>query len=203
MATGTTEAIEETKRADLSSREGVMSMIEHERILQEQKWGAAHDYAHSAVEWSGIATKYLGRAVDAKSLDEAQHALIQAAAVCAAAAQAMELWRYGASVAEALNVMYERRTALTQAELAQAQTPDDYTLPDQMEIQRMYGRLDQTKPPFVRDPDGDAPGPEWFSGVWVPKAYAYQERRGYLLPDVTVWPKDRPADKTPGERLAE
>jgi hypothetical protein len=44
-------------------------------------------------------------------------------------------------------------------------------------------RLDRTKPPFVRDEDGDAPGPEWFTGDWVERAYQIQESNGWLLPE--------------------
>lgn len=40
--------------------------------------------------------------------------------------------------------------------------------------------LDHTKSPFVPDEEGDAPGPSWFTGDWVSRAYAYQQAMGYL-----------------------
>lgn len=40
--------------------------------------------------------------------------------------------------------------------------------------------LDRAKPPFVPDEEGDAPGPSWFTGDWVRRAYIYQQRYGYL-----------------------
>jgi len=48
-------------------------------------------------------------------------------------------------------------------------------------------RLDRRKPPFWPDPDSseefeDLPGPAYFTGDWVDRAYAFQEERGWLLP---------------------
>lgn len=98
------------RNPDFTYDSDVMMAILAERERQRTQWSAAHDYGHSQIEWAGLLSAYIGRFVGATSSESAQQSLIQVAALCVAAAEAIELWQYGPNPAAALNALdYHRK----------------------------------------------------------------------------------------------
>lgn len=72
---------------------GVVDAVLAEREKQRGRWSAEHDGRHDALQWAGLLTKYIGRAVDAAETSQAgryRDSLVKAAAVALAALESYD-----------------------------------------------------------------------------------------------------------------
>jgi hypothetical protein len=146
-------------RPDFTNLSEIMAAIQIERARQAIRWSEAHDYHHTPDEWVVLILRYALRgAQEGVEWRGLQEGFIQAAALCVAAVQALELRGYGGNVA----------AALTNRDITRA----------------MAARLDRGKPPFVAGGAYSMPPASFFSGSdWVFRAFDYQRERGFLLPE--------------------
>ena len=94
------ELVEDRRELDLVVQRAVLDRILKEREYQRSRWGDDHDLGHSKEDWLIILTTYLGKAAsdshpyrskdDPESLKAVKKRLIQTAAICMAALEALE-----------------------------------------------------------------------------------------------------------------
>lgn len=78
------------------SRKSIYNQIDVERDYQDRQWGGTeHDDTHSPRDWASYIVVYLGRAMGKETswganLTAVRHFFIQVAALCVAAAEAID-----------------------------------------------------------------------------------------------------------------